>query len=177
MVYKGIKEWGSLLFLLTKNCCIDCYVELWRSVVKIVPWNMITALQSLQLQIVWNWLGVLVLFGRLTAIGSIFFLRTIKVRINSKSGSGKVIFVCVHSSVCYGFSCRKPKLEVVFRISMFFGQCYDNRQSMSIFDRHTNSRSIVLHSETCCTQAQIKTFSWLIVIMRTLFLHLLAMMI
>lgn len=34
--------------------CIDCYIEPWRSVVKVESRNMIRPRRNLQLQIVWN---------------------------------------------------------------------------------------------------------------------------
>lgn len=84
---------GMNYFCWHENDCIDCYIEPWRSVVKVEPWNMIRPCRNLQLQIVWNWLGVLVLFGRLTAIGSIYLLRTTKVSGNTERGSRMVIFL------------------------------------------------------------------------------------
>lgn len=84
---------GMNYFCWHENDCIDCYIEPWRSVVKVEPWNMIRPCRNLQLQIVWNWLGVLVLFGRLTAIGSIYLLKTTKVSGHTERGSQTVIFL------------------------------------------------------------------------------------
>lgn len=104
---------GMNYFCWHENDCIDCYIEPWRSVVKVEPWNMIRPCRNLQLQIVWNWLGVLVLFGRLTAIGSIYLLRTTKVSGNTERGSWTVIFllftffVCPRLVVCWGFQSRR----------------------------------------------------------------------
>lgn len=103
---------GMNYFCWHENDCIDCYIEPWRSVVKVEPWNMIRPCRNLQLQIVWNWLGVLVLFGRLTAIGSIYLLRTTKVSGNTERGSWTVIFLlftfflCPRLAVCWGFRSR-----------------------------------------------------------------------
>lgn len=78
---------GMCYFCWLGNNCTDCCVEPWRSVVKVEPWNTIRACPNLQLQIVWNWLGVLVLFGRHSAIWSIYLLSTTKVSGNTKRGS------------------------------------------------------------------------------------------
>lgn len=105
-------ERGNELLLLTRKWLHWLYIEPWRSVVKVEPWNVIRPCRNLQLQIVWNWLGVLVLFGRLAAIGSIYLLRTTKVSGNTEIGSWMVIFLlftffqCPLLSVCWGFWSR-----------------------------------------------------------------------
>lgn len=86
-------ERGKELLLLTRKWLHCLYIEPWRSVVKVEPRNMSRPCRNLQLQIVWNWLGVLVLFGRLAAIGSIYLLRTTKVSGNPEIGSWMVIFL------------------------------------------------------------------------------------
>lgn len=97
---------GMNYFCWLENDCIDCYVGLWRSVVKVELWNMIGPCRNLQLQIVWNWLGVLVLFGRLTAIGSIYLLRTTKVSGKTERGSQTVIFLLFTFCLCPLLSTR-----------------------------------------------------------------------
>ena len=115
---------GTNYFCWHENDCIDCYIEPWRSVVKVEPWNMIRPCRNLQLQIVWNWLGVLVLFGRLTAIGSIYLLSTTKVSGNTERGSWMVIFLLFTfflcpSSVWGGFWHR----NTISGISVFISGC------------------------------------------------------
>lgn len=122
---------------------------------------MIRPCRNLQLQIVWNWLGVLVLFGRHTAIGSIYLLKTTKVSGNTERGSRMVIlFFSFHLfSVSWALGLlRSLKQEcisgTVWGISMFyFWGCYDDGQNMSISERHPNSKSLVLYPEALCTQA------------------------
>lgn len=138
-----------------ENDCIDCYIEPWRSVVKVEPWNMIRPCRNLQLQIVWNWLGVLVLFGRLTAIGSIYLLKTTKVSGNTERGSRTVIFLLftfflfLGLSVCWGTNIRRSFRDFLI---YFWWRC-DDGQNMPIFERHPNSKSLVLYPEALCTQA------------------------
>lgn len=116
---------GVNYFCWHENDCIDCYIEPWRSVVKVEPWNMIRPCRNLQLQIVWNWLGVLVLFGRLTAIGSIYLLKTTKVSGHTERGSQTVIFLlftfflCSGRSVCRGLWSRNSTSGEVSGISVF----------------------------------------------------------
>ena len=38
---------------------------------------------------------------------------------------------------------------------VYFGGCYDDGQNVSIFERHPNSKSLVLYPEALCTQAWI----------------------
>lgn len=83
----------GLDFFFTIDYYIPCQVESGRSVVKVELWNMIRLCRNLQLQIVWNWLEVLVLFGRHSAIGSIYLLKTTKVSGNTERGSQMVIFL------------------------------------------------------------------------------------
>lgn len=83
----------GLDFFFTIDYYILCQVESGRSVVKVELWNMIRLCRNLQLQIVWNWLEVLVLFGRHSAIGSIYLLKTTKVSGNTERGSQMVIFL------------------------------------------------------------------------------------
>lgn len=142
-----------------ENDCIDCYIEPWRSVVKVEPWNMIRPCRNLQLQIVWNWLGVLVLFGRLAAIGSIYLLRTTKVSGNTERGSRRAIFLLFTFFRRLPLSClsRFVKQERTsgslrdFRV--YFHRRYDDGQNISIFDRQPNFKSLVLYPEALCTQA------------------------
>lgn len=121
---------GMNYFCWHENDCIDCYIEPWRSVVKVEPRNMIGPCRNLQLQIVWNWLGVLVLFGRLTAIGSIYLLSTTKVSGNTERGSWTVIFLLfTFFSVSPALSVRRGLLTqehtsgAVSGISMFISGC------------------------------------------------------
>lgn len=71
-------------------------VESGRSGVKVELWNMIRLCQNLQLQIVWNWLEVLVLFGRHSAIGSIYLLKTTKVSGNAERGN-QIVILLLHT--------------------------------------------------------------------------------
>lgn len=84
---------GEMHHFFAINCYIHCQVESGRSVVKVELWNMIRLCWNLQLQIVWNWLEVLVLFGRHSAIGSIYLSKTTKVSGNTERGSQMVIFL------------------------------------------------------------------------------------
>lgn len=115
---------GMNYFCWHENDCIDCSIEPWRSIVKVEPWNMIRPCRNLQLQIVWNWLGVLVLFGRLTAIGSIYLLKTTKVSGNTERGSWTVIFLLFTFFLCLGlclwrFLKQEHISEAVWGISVF----------------------------------------------------------
>lgn len=85
--------WIEGIISFTINYYIHCQVDSGRSVVKVELWNMIRLCRNLQLQIVWNWLAVLVLFGRHSAIGSIYLLKTTKVSGNTERGSQMVIFL------------------------------------------------------------------------------------
>lgn len=84
---------------------------------------MIRACRNLQLQIVWNWFGVLGLFGRPTAIGSIYLLTTTKVSGNTKRGNrmGILLFFCffLTSDLCWGLENRKT-YQTVWGISFLF---------------------------------------------------------
>lgn len=147
---------GMNYFCWHENDCIDCYIESWRSVVKVEPWNMSRPWRNLQLQIVWNWLGVLVLFGRLTAIGSIYLLKTTKVSGNTERGSRTVIFLLFTFFLCLGLSVSKAgtRIRGSFRdFRIYFWWCYDDGHNMPIFERHPNSKSLVLYPEALCTQA------------------------
>lgn len=76
-------------------------------------------------------------FGRLAAIGSIFLLRTTKVSSNSERESFKWSFLFVSTTLLLGFLMQEPKLEAVFRISVFIlvGVVTMDRTSL-IFDTH-----------------------------------------
>lgn len=110
--------WIEGIISFTINYYIHCQVDSGRSVVKVELWNMIRLCRNLQLQIVWNWLAVLVLFGRHSAIGSIYLLKTTKVSGNTERGSQMVIFLlytffflCLWLPVCWGLCCRKAYQE------------------------------------------------------------------
>lgn len=60
-----------------------------------------------------------------------------------------------------------------FRV--YFGDCYDDGQSMSISDRHPNSKSLVLYPEAYCTQPWIQMN--LMAVFNEHILQLLAMMV
>lgn len=109
---------GGTSFLFTKDFYIHCQVESGRSAVKVELQNMIRLCRNLQLQIVWNWLEVLVLFGRHSAIGSIYLLKATKVSGNTERGSQMVIsllYTCFFfliildslfcKSLCWRWSC------------------------------------------------------------------------
>lgn len=93
------------MICIDKKDSSDCSMELWTSIVKVEPQNMIWHCRNLQLQIVWNWLGVPVLFGRLTAIGAIYLLKTTKVSSNTER-SWTVIFFLYFSPFFCVSSCQ-----------------------------------------------------------------------
>lgn len=128
-------ERGNKLLLLTRKWLHWLYIEPWRSVVKVEPWNMIRACRNLQLQIVWNWLGVMVLFGRHAAIGSIYLLRTTKVSGNTERGSRMVIFLlftffCVLHSLFVEVSEAGTHIRGSLKdFRVYFWWCYDDGQN------------------------------------------------
>lgn len=122
-----------------------------RSVVKVEPSNMIGPCPNLKLQIVWNWLRLRVLFGRLTAIGSIYLLRTTKVCSSTETGSRTEMFLLFTVSLflSWGFWRTNAQLGAVLLDFLFLFLVALWRWT----ERCLFLKSLVFYPEALCAQA------------------------
>lgn len=82
IIYIAVIGKGELIASVDMKMIAMTFVE-----VKVESWNVISACRTLQLQIVWKWLRVLVLSGRLIAIRSIYLLKTTKFSSYTEKGN------------------------------------------------------------------------------------------